>query len=597
MTALTGKEEYEDMKKLTLCLIFSAFMCAAAPPQTPKLSKDLANADPASNVRVIVQWNSAPDDAKEQKVLNRGGLVHSRLKGIRASVTTLSADAARDLSNDPEVAYIAPDRPVQAKLDYTAAAINASTAWNAGWNGAGIGVAVMDSGINGSDPNLSTSGLLGLGFSSSVVYTQDLVGGDGHDYYGHGQHVAGILASNGSSSNCLTCKRSFVGIAPGVKLLNFRVLDQKGEGTDSNVIAAIDQAIALKSTYNVRVINLSLGRPVYESYTQDPLCQAVEAAWKAGIVVVVAAGNDGRDDLFGEQGYGTINAPGDDPYVITVGAMKTEETYTRTDDLIASYSSKGPTQVDHIVKPDLVAPGNTVVSLRSSGSTLANQYPGNGVKNSYYQSGLLILQPTGTSSNFFTLSGTSMATPVVSGAAADLLQANPSLTPDQVKLLLMESAYKTFPSSSTVSDSTGTYTDYYDIFTVGAGYVDLAAALSKINSVPTGATAISPTAVYDPSTGNVTLSYDPSSIWGNRSIWGFQSIWGAQSLWGASVLAGDKCIWGFQSIWGAASLADERSFWGAQSIWGADSIWAFESLWGAQSIWGASNSVLIKGER
>lgn len=585
------------MKKFTLYVIFGAFICSAAPPHTPKLSSDLANADPASNVRVIVQWNSTPDEAKERKVLDRGGLVHSRLKAVKASVTTLSADAARDLANDSEVAYIAPDRPVHAKLDYTAAAINASAAWNAGWNGNGIGVAVMDSGMNGSDANLSSSSLLGLGLSSSVVYTEDLTGGDGHDAYGHGQHVAGIIASNGNSSNCLTCTRSFLGIAPGVKLLNFRVLDKNGQGTDSNVIAAIDQAIALKSTYNVRVINLSLGRPVYESYKQDPLCQAVEAAWKAGIVVVVAAGNEGRDDLFGEQGYGTINAPGNDPYVITVGAMKTEETRTRTDDLIASYSSKGPTQVDHIVKPDLVAPGNQVVSLRSSGSTLATQYPANGVKNSYYQSGLLILQPTGTSSAFFTLSGTSMATPVVSGAAADLLQAKPNLTPDQVKLLLMESAYKTFPQSSTVTDSTGTYTDYYDIFTVGAGYLDLAAALSKVNSVPAGATAISPTAVYDPATGIVTLSYDPSAIWSAPVVAGEKSLWGAQSIFGASVLAGNKCLWGAQSIWGASTLAGEKELWGAQSIWGANSVWAFESLWGAQSLWGASNSVLIKGER
>ncbi len=184
-------------------------------------------------------------------------------------------------------------------------------------------------------------------------------GGAAPDQFGHGQHVAGIIAASGQTSNCPNCMRSFKGIAPGVNLIDLRVLDQNGQGTDSNVIAAIDAAIYLKNIYNIRVINLSLGRPVYESYTLDPLCQAVEAAWKAGIVVSVAAGNDGRDNTFGEQGYGTINAPGNDPYVITVGAMKTEGTYTRTDDLIASYSSKGPTQIDHVVKPDLVAPGQS----------------------------------------------------------------------------------------------------------------------------------------------------------------------------------------------------------------------------------------------
>ncbi len=164
----------------------------------------------------------------------------------------------------------------------------------------------------------------------------------GLDWYGHGQHIAGIIASNGKTSNCSNCTQTVAGVAPGVNLINLKVLDASGEGSDSFVMAAINRAIALKNTYNIRVINLSLGRPVFESYTQDPLCQAVEAAWKAGIVVVVSAGNDGRDNTYGNDGYGTINAPGNDPYVITVGAMRSMGTAARNDDLIASYSSKGP---------------------------------------------------------------------------------------------------------------------------------------------------------------------------------------------------------------------------------------------------------------
>ena len=112
------------------------------------------------------------------------------------------------------------------------------------------------------------------------------------------------------------------------------------------------------------MINLSLGRPIYESYTLDPLCQAVEKAWKAGIVVVVAAGNDGRDLNLNPEGYGTIDAPGNDPYALTVGAMNTMETAPINDDIIASYSSKGPSFIDHVMKPDIVAPGNLVTSLR-----------------------------------------------------------------------------------------------------------------------------------------------------------------------------------------------------------------------------------------
>ena len=128
-----------------------------------------------------------------------------------------------------------------------------------------------------------------------------------------------------------------------------------GAGNDSTVIAAIQRAIALKNTYNIRVINLSLGRGIPSSYTQDPLCQAVEAAWNSGIVVVVAAGNYGRLSVYGSNGFGTITAPGNDPYVITVGAMKSMGTYPRVDDQKASYSSKGPTTYDHVVKPDIMA--------------------------------------------------------------------------------------------------------------------------------------------------------------------------------------------------------------------------------------------------
>ena len=220
--------------------------------------------------------------------------------------------------------------------------------------------------------------------------------------------------------------------------MNLRALDAAGTGTDSGVIAAIQRAIELKDLYNIRVINLSLGRPAYESFAQDPLCQAVEAAWDTGIVVVVAAGNLGRDNSFDNEGYATIVSPGNDPYVITVGAMKTKFTATRSDDQIASYSSKGPTVIDHIVKPDLVAPGNRVISLRIPGSDLVTSYPDNTVLLSYYSHG----GGQTDSSDYFRLSGTSMATPMVSGAAALLLEKEPNLTPDQVKARLMRTATK-----------------------------------------------------------------------------------------------------------------------------------------------------------
>jgi serine protease AprX len=286
-----------------------------------------------------------------------------------------------------------------------------------------------------------------------------------------------------------------------VSLLNLRVLDNNGSGTDSSVIAAIQRAVQLQSQYNIRVINLSLGRPVSISYANDPLCQAVQKAWNAGIVVVVAAGNDGRNNSAGTNGYATIGAPGNSPFAITVGAMNTMGTPSRADDKITSYSSKGPTLFDHVVKPDLVAPGNRIISLESyAGAYLATTYPKNDVPQWLYLAG------SGNATNwYYQLSGTSMAAPMVSGAAALLVQKNPHLTPDQVKAILMTTASKFGQTSSVATDPvTGiSYTSQYDIFTVGAGYLDIPAALAS-NDLATGS-AQSPVAAYDSATGKVYL--------------------------------------------------------------------------------------------
>src|SRR6266550_4974130 len=287
-----------------------------------------------------------------------------------------------------------------------------------------------------------------------------------------------------------------------VSLIKLRLPDQNGSGLEADVISAIQRAIDLKNVYNIRVINLSLGHPVYESYTLDPLCQAVEAAWKAGIVVVAAAGNYGRDNSLGTKGYGTIASPGNDPYVITVGAMKTNGTYYTSDDTIASYSSKGPTLVDHLVKPDLVAPGNQVISLLAPNSTLALSYPKTLISTSAFET----IGASGKSGNYFMLSGTSMAAPVVSGAAALLIQQHPSLTPDQVKARLMKTATKTLNLFSVGTDakSLQQFNSQSDIFTIGAGYLNIAAALMNNDLVTLP--AVSPAVVRDPATNKFGIA-------------------------------------------------------------------------------------------
>jgi serine protease AprX len=333
-------------------------------------------------------------------------------------------------------------------------------------------------------------------------------------------------------------------MAPNASLIDLRVLDRNGESLDSEVIAAIDWAIQLKAKYNIRVINLSLGRAVSESYKQDPLCQVVEAAWKAGIVVVVAAGNDGRDNSVGEHGYGTVNAPGNDPSVVTVGAMKAMGTYSRTDDLIASYSSKGPSLFDNVVKPDLVAPGNGIVSVRASGtSTLVTEFPGNPFP----------------SQSYFLLNGTSMAAAAVSGAVADLLQAQPNLTPDQVKARLMLTAYKTFPQFSTATDPvTGAaYVSCYDLFTVGAGYLDLQAALT--NSYVSAGNSLSPTAAFNPGAGAIWLNFDPASAIAPYGAQGVLAGWGAAATLGSNGVAGSSSIWSTGTSSGVSSISSTSS--------------------------------------
>ena len=424
---------------------------------------------------------------------------------MRAAHYSIAADQLQTLSEQPGIEFIGPDRPVRAAgtAEYTG---NPDYGWETvgpdlmanifTLNGAGVGIALLDSGSNNIQDIKSQQG------QSRVVYATSLVANsDPNDHYGHATHVAGILAGNGSMSITGNTTYWVRGIAINANLISIKVLNDNGAGTDSTVIAGIQLAMQLKNRYNIRVMNLSLGRPVATSYVNDLLCQAVQQAWQAGIVVVVAAGNDGRDNSQGTQGYGTITAPGNSPYAITVGAMNTVGTPSPTDDKIASYSSKGPTIIDQIVKPDLVAPGNQIVSLNQPGSWLSNNYPSNDVAKQVYTS------TNSTSGNsYFVLSGTSMAAPMVSGAAALMIEQNPKLTPDQVKARLMVSATKFAPGFSTASDpaSGTTYTDEYDIFTVGAGYLNIPAALA--NSGLLSGPALSPTATYNASTNTVTFN-------------------------------------------------------------------------------------------
>ncbi len=222
---------------------------------------------------VIVQFRHAPNSTDHQKVHARGGALRHEWPAIHTAAYAMPAEAVASLAADPDVAYVSPDREVRGSLDYSEETINATIALQAGMGGKGIGVAILDSGVTTVDDLDGT----GKKARSRVVYSENFAdrSADTYDPYGHGTHVAGLVAGNGADSTGARYTYTFHGVAPYVQIVNLRVLNRNGAGSDSGVIEAIHRAISLKDKYNIRVMNLSLGRRVFESYTQDPLCQAV----------------------------------------------------------------------------------------------------------------------------------------------------------------------------------------------------------------------------------------------------------------------------------------------------------------------------------
>ncbi|MGA7400058.1 MAG: S8 family peptidase [Candidatus Sulfotelmatobacter sp.] len=537
-----------------------------APDLAPQVERAHQGTAGNETVQVIVQYKQVPQSAQEGRVQHLGARLNHRLGMVKGIALTIPVSALPALEADPEILSVSVDHPMKGLDDTTDVVTGAPSAWTAGLNGTGITVAVIDSGINDSHPDLLDS----TESHSRVLYHQDFTGtpntnsnGGKYDLYGHGTHVAGIIGGNGYMSG-----GNYSGMAPNVSFVDLRALDLYGVGTDSTVIAAIQEAIALKSTYNIKVINLSLGRGIFVSYTQDPLCQAVESAWKAGIVVVVAAGNYGRVSVNGSNGFGTITAPGNDPYVLTVGAMKSNGSTSQSAETLASYSSKGPTTYDHVVKPDIVAPGNDVVSLAAPGATLESLFPAELV--------------TGNDGNndYFTLSGTSMATPAVSGAVALLLQQNSALTPDQVKARLMKTTYKLLPTSTVawVPHLSQNFTSTYDLFSVGSGLLNLQTAISNTDLAPaTVGAAFSPSVVYNPNTGTVSLVNGNSSVSVNSVVWGSSVVWGTSVVWGANV-TGSSVVWGSSLPWNSNLLSAFSVVWGSSTSTGTQ---ATSVVWGA----------------
>jgi serine protease AprX len=424
---LSGKLQRLTAIAFAICLIITL---AASPGQAP-----------LGTGSFIVQGTDAR--AVGPLVAAYGGTVTSRLDVIGGVAATLPVESVARLLSEPAITAITPNGSVRLAgdehrggtpaTDYPEV-VGADLAWENSVTGEGVTVAVIDTGLS-DRPGLRNN-LQGQA-KNRIVGWVDFVQRSRKptDPNGHGTHVAGIIANTETGPD-----GEWNGVAPGVRLVGVRVLNKKGYGTYEQVIRGIQWVIEHKDRFDIQVMNLSLVATVQSPYWADPLNQAVMQAWANGITVVVAAGNGGPDAM-------TIGVPGNNPYVVTVGAFT--DNYTPmdwSDDYIAPFSAAGPT-LDGFAKPDVIAPGAHIVSTMDGSSFLARNHEANRV-----------------SAHYFAMAGTSQAAAVVSGIAALTLSQNPDLTPDQVKYRIMSTAFPWIDLETTEA--------LYSLWQQGAGRVN-----------------------------------------------------------------------------------------------------------------------------
>jgi serine protease AprX len=366
-------------------------------------SPAIALAPRTPDVTVLVSEVASAGHSAEHSVTELGGTVGRQLPIIDGFVARIPRDAIATLATSPGIRWVSPDRTMHLEGQYgqdsgVASAvysdvIRASKTWGMGDTGAGVTVAVVDTGVN-------TSGDL----AGQVVHAEDFTPEQNNlDTYGHGTFVAGLIAGTGAGS-----AGAVKGVAPGAKIVSLKIAGADGTTDVTRVLEALEWIVDYKDVYGIRVVNLSLGFNSPQSYLVDPLDFAVERVWNAGVVVVAAAGN-------GNNVPGSITAPGNDPFVITVGSSNDKTTVSLTDDKLATFSSVGPT-LDGYPKPEILAPGRSVVSSRSPGSTIDTGYPDSAIGTLYAKG-----------------SGTSFSSAIASGVAALVIQRTWSLSPNQVK--------------------------------------------------------------------------------------------------------------------------------------------------------------------
>lgn len=539
---------------LVLILLLGSFL-NGRPALAGGMAADLARkvaADPNSteSVRVIVRQRGNGVSLTSLSTFYNGRLLRG-LPLVGGLLVSLPLKQVSRLADDAGVAWISPDRVIAREWDYDVETTGADQVWaNAGVKGSGIRVAVLDTGVTSNTADWNRWGTT----TSRIAAWNDLVNGGltPYDDNGHGTHVAGILLGSGNASG-----GRVTGTAPDADLVAVKVLDQNGEGTVSTVLQGINWCVANRALLGIRIINLSLGHAPAESAETDPLCQAIRQAVNAGIVVICSAGNRGKNSN-GQTQYGGISSPGIEPSAITVGALNTGFTATRTDDTVTTYSSRGPTYPDYAAKPDLLAAGNWIISVRAPGSALDVQHPEVRVDPDPSTSG---------SVDYFQLSGTSMAAPQVAGTVALMLQANSSLDPNTIKGALMFTAQRL-----ALKDAAGTpLPDGLSLLTQGAGSLNSLGAVTLAAMINPGASTGQPW---------LTGTLSPQS-----SLPGGVVAWSTQVNWGGATYSGSDLFALRQEAWSSGVVWNSTAAWAGQMTGSPDGVLATEGTWQQHAVW------------